>query len=226
MFKSIFAAGALALLTFASSALPAFAASAPPAAGAPAGQVVAAAKPAALTASEAAALQYMREEEKLAHDVYALLYSKWGLPVFDNIAASEQQHTEAVRTLLSRYGVSDPSAGKAAGVFTNPELQALYDQLVAQGTVSVAAALKTGALIEEVDILDLQKRMTQTTKADIVRVYTNLLSGSENHLRAFVSTLASQTGEVYAPQQLDQATYDRIVGAANGGRNGGNGRKP
>jgi hypothetical protein len=38
--------------------------------------------PATLTAEEQAGLIWMREEEKLAHDVYAALYDTWNTPIF------------------------------------------------------------------------------------------------------------------------------------------------
>lgn len=177
-----------------------------------------------LSADEVAGLAFMREEEKLAHDVYIALYEKWGLPVFKNIAASEQTHTDAVKRLLDRYGVEDPTVGHTVGEFTDPALQSLYDQLIAQGNVSIVDALKVGAAIEEIDILDLEERIAQTDKADITRVYTNLLKGSWNHLRAFVSNLSAR-GETYAPEYLSQAAYDEIVGSSNAsGRRGVNGR--
>ena len=37
-------------------------------------------------AAEVEALQYMREEEKLARDVYLALYEEWQLPIFQTIA--------------------------------------------------------------------------------------------------------------------------------------------
>lgn len=181
-----------------------------------------------LTEDEAEGLAFMREEEKLAHDVYVMLYEKWGLPVFKNISASEQTHSDAVKRLLDRYGLEDPAAGNAVGEFTNPTLQSLYDQLVAQGSLSIADALKVGAAIEEIDILDLQQRIAQADKADIVRLYTNLMKGSENHLRAFVSNLKVR-GETYEPQYLSQAAYDQIIGSSNtsgnAGATGRNGRR-
>jgi hypothetical protein len=176
-----------------------------------------------LTAQEAADLAFMREEEKLAHDVYQELYDTWQLPIFQNIARSEQRHTNALKMLLDRYQIPDPAATTAPGVFANEELQALYDQLVADGTQSLAAALRVGGAIEEIDILDLQERVAHTTKADITRVYQSLLDGSYNHLRSFVSTLKTQTGESYQPQYLTQAAFDSIVGTSNG-RGGRRGR--
>ena len=138
-----------------------------------------------LTEAEKAALIFMREEEKMARDVYLTLYAKYQLPVFNNIAKSEAQHMAAIKTLLDRYGVADPSAGKAIGEFTNPDLQALYNQLVAQGSQSLTEAYKVGVTIENVDIADLKTHLAETSKADIKFVYNNLLRGSQNHLRSF-----------------------------------------
>jgi len=170
-----------------------------------------------ISEQEAQDLAFMREEEKLAHDVYVALYETWGQPTFNNIAKSEQAHADAVKTLLDRYGLADPTAGKAAGEFADPKLQELYDTLIAQGSQSLAAALRVGAAIEEIDILDLQKAIADTDEAAITLVYQNLLKGSENHLRSFTSTLQRQTGETYQPQYLTQAAYDAIVGGATGG---------
>jgi hypothetical protein len=166
-----------------------------------------------LSDAEIEGILYMREEEKLARDVYLTLYEVWGLPVFENIARSEASHMEAVGTLIDRYGLADPAAAEV-GVFTNPTLQELYDQLVAAGRTSLADALRVGAAIEEIDILDLQERQAQTDQADIELVYENLMKGSRNHLRAFASTLTRQTGETYQPQFLDPASYESIVNSA------------
>ena len=177
-----------------------------------------------LSENEAAGLIYMREEEKLAHDVYVVLYQQLGLPLFNNIADSEATHTSAIKVLLDRYGIADPAAGKGAGEFTDLALQKLYDQLVAQGSQSLAEALKVGAAIEEIDILDLQTRLAQIDNLDIELIYGNLLKGSRNHLRAFTSTLQRQTGEVYTAQYLDGTSYNSIVSDSieRGGRRWGN----
>ena len=177
-----------------------------------------------LSAAEIDDLLFMREEEKLARDVYLTLYDQWNLSIFQNIAASESTHMDAILALLEIYGIDDPAAGKAIGEFTNPDLQALYDQLVAQGTQSLSAALKVGAAIEEIDILDLEERITQTENAEILAVYQSLLKGSRNHLRSFTKTLSQQTGEIYNPQYLSQEAYDAIVssGVQSGRGSSGN----
>lgn len=73
-----------------------------------------------LSADEEAGLLYMREEEKLARDVYLTTYNLWRLQIFDNIAASEETHTEAVKLLLDRYNLADPVGSNGIGVFTDP----------------------------------------------------------------------------------------------------------
>jgi hypothetical protein len=166
-----------------------------------------------LSDSEVEGILYMREEEKLARDVYLTLYEKWEMPIFQNISDSEATHMEAVKSLIDRYDLADPAEGKGVGVFVDETLQGLYDQLVAEGSQSLSGALRVGAAIEEIDIIDLQEHIGQTDKADILVVYENLTKGSRNHLRSIVSTLSKQTGETYQPQYLDPATYDAIVGS-------------
>ena len=165
----------------------------------------------ALTDDEIAGLLWMREEEQLAHDVYVALGELWGLRIFDNISASESTHIASVIDLLDRYGIADPAEGNPPGTFTDPQIQALYDQLIADGSASLTAALAAGALIEELDISDLQLRATDVD--DIAAVYANLELGSRNHLRAFTSQLADRDVP-YEPTVLGQDAYDAIVTTA------------
>ena len=174
---------------------------------------------ATLGAVEAHHLTYMREEEKLARDVYLFLFDEWGMNVFRNIAAAEQKHMDALKTLLDKYGLPDPILGEGGltnpeGVFTDPHLQDLYDQLTTDGSQSLLAALKVGGFIEEVDIDDLVIAMAATEKADLSRVYGNLMSGSENHLRAFAGLIESRTGLPYEAVYLEQDEVDAILEAS------------
>lgn len=142
-----------------------------------------------LSPAEEDSLLYMREEEKVARDVYTALYDKYGLTIFSNIAFSEQKHMDAIKILLVRYNLKDPALGP--GVFTNPELQKMYDYLIAMGTNEIEA-LKVGVIIENTDILDLQEGLAiRPLHKDIQRVYQNLMAGSENHLAAFESVLSN-----------------------------------
>lgn len=174
-----------------------------------------------LSTVEAEALIFMREEEKLAQDVYTVMYEQWGLPIFLNISRSEGAHTDAVKTLLDKYAVPDPASDEI-GVFTNQELGALYDELISQGSQSLTEALRVGAAIEEIDILDLQERMADADNVDVLRVFNNLLRGSYNHLKAFTSTLATQTGETYQPQFMSDDDFQASLGEVM--QNGNQGR--
>lgn len=181
-----------------------------------------------LVSGEEAGILLMREEEKMAHDVYVVFGQTTDLAIFDNIASSETNHYNAIGYLISSYKLTDPSTG-VEGTFTNPDLAALYEKLVAAGKVSLTEALKTGALIEETDIADLEKLMAATTNSALLQIYDNLLRGSRNHLRAFVSTLATYQIE-YTPTVLSTEAYTQIIttpmetGNGNGSMNG-NGNK-
>lgn len=163
-----------------------------------------------LTSDEIAGLVKMREEEKLARDVYTTLGQIWGMNIFSNIASSEQTHTDAVKTLLDRYGITDTVENNNIGVFHSPEMQELYNTLTEQGRQSLGEALKVGAIIEDLDINDLETLMKATNKNDILVVYSNLQKGSRNHLRAFSKNLDRQ-GMTYTPTYISQEEYNSIV---------------
>ena len=167
-----------------------------------------------LSDNEIAGLKFMREEEKLARDTYISMFEIWSLNVFYNISSSEQTHTDAVLELLERYSIADPVGDNVIGVFTDVTLQGLYDTLIAQGSASLIDALLVGAAIEEIDIIDIQVQLDDfVDNQDIGLVYDNLLKGSRNHLRSFVSNLQKQ-GIIYQPQYLSQLMYDDIVNSA------------
>ena len=145
-----------------------------------------------------------REKEELARDVFQVLFKMWNQPVFADTACSEQAHMDAVKTLIDQHGLKDPVAGNGPGEFADPELQTMYDSHMHRGCESGAEALHSRH----------PGHMAETTALDSLRVHENLLRGSRNHLRAFVSTPEGQTSEHYTPEHLDQHTYEGIVGDA------------
>jgi hypothetical protein len=163
----------------------------------------------ALTETELEMLLKMKEEEKLARDVYYTLYEKWGSQIFSNISGAEEKHLDAVVLLLKTYGASDTLISDR-GIFASAEVTALYNELISKGSVSLEEALKVSVLIEEMDIKDLAECLENTSNQNIIIVFENLLKGSRNHLRAFNRQLNS-LGISYAPVYIDQATYDQIV---------------
>ena len=171
---------------------------------------------ATLSEVEIHSLLFMREEEKLARDVYAVLYEEYGVQIFLNIMASEQTHFDQMGVLLERYSLADPAL--EPGLFTDDYIQGLYDMLIPMGMVSLEGAYRVGAIIEEVDILDFQHFLDdeEVDNADIRKVYTSLMNASENHLRGFVSCLLS-IGVVYEPGYLTLERYEAILAEETGG---------
>jgi hypothetical protein len=167
----------------------------------------------ALDQTEAAGLAYMREEEKLAHDVYVTLQSKWGVRIFGNISQSEDRHFSTIKLLLDKYELPDPAAEHVLGVFQNEGFQILYSDLIGQGESSLKSAMKAGATIEDLNIRDLEKAAAATDNSDLKLVYQNLRQASENHMRAFIRQLAAE-GESYKPQYITPAAFSEIVASS------------
>ncbi len=141
-----------------------------------------------VTDTESAGLLFMREEEKMARDVYAYMYEKYKLPVFKNITKSENVHMSAVLRLIAGFKITDNSNNNP-GEFTNTHINELYNLLIEMGNLSIVDALKVGVLIEQTDIADLQKELLTVENASVKTVYGNLLKGSEAHLKAFTWNL-------------------------------------
>ncbi len=163
-----------------------------------------------LTSFETSSLKFMREEEKLARDVYLTLYATWGMPIFQNIANSEQTHTDKIEALLTKYNLEDPVKSNDIGAFTDPAFIQLYADLVKIGSQSYEGALRVGMEIEELDIADIQEQINLMKQSDIINTYNNLLKGSRNHLRSFYK-LIEQGGFEYIPTHISQAEFDAIV---------------
>jgi len=167
-----------------------------------------------ITPAETEMLLFMREEEKLARDVYTTFQGMYTTPVFKNIARSEQRHMDQVLCLLQFYGIADP-ASPEIGTFTNPDLQALYNDLVTLGSLSLTDALTVGATIEDKDIYDLEEHLAVTSNPAIVTIFENLDCASGNHLRSFVSRLTAN-GATYTPQFISPEEFEAIIASPSG----------
>lgn len=150
-----------------------------------------------LTTDEEESLMFMVEEEKLAMDVYSVMLDLYGLQIFDHIIKSELRHVEAVSRLIEKYNLVNPVTGNPPGEFENEELQQLYSELIALGTISKTEALNVGVIIESTDIVDIQYYLDNVVEqANIEQVYSNLLAGSYNHLSAFEHELENYITDV------------------------------
>jgi len=177
-----------------------------------------------LTEKEEQTILHMLEEEKLARDVYAALYEKWGANPFNNIGRSEQKHFDAVmEELVIPFGIAYPDTVNQPGVFSDPELQKLYDELVEAGSLSITEAYRVGMTIEDVDIYDLDQALKNTENSELKNVFSNLLSASESHISTFYYQL-QKYGLAYTPQYLTQERFEQALQAKTFG-NGTNGNQ-
>ena len=171
-----------------------------------------------LTSDEISTMLFVREEEKLARDVYLSLYERWQLSVFQTIALqSEQKHMDKMQSLLKAANLTDPVVDNTVGAFTSPEILQLYTDLLARGSSSADAALQVGAYIEEYDIVDIKAAIDEATAGSnqlaVLDTYMNLLCGSRNHLRSFVKQIAAN-GISYQPQLLSSTELNAIISTA------------
>ncbi|MCF7822734.1 MAG: DUF2202 domain-containing protein [Candidatus Marinimicrobia bacterium] len=166
--------------------------------------------PDSLSETEVNGLVWMREEEKLARDVYIHFYETWGLRIFNNISLSESTHMYAIKILLDRYEIEDPVAEDVVGIFESSALSDLYSILINRGDSSLVQALLVGATIEDLDIFDLGENTDAADNEDILFAYDNLTKGSRNHIRSFTAKL-DQYGEDYQAQYISEALLDSIL---------------
>jgi hypothetical protein len=162
-----------------------------------------------LSADEGQRILLIREEEKLARDLYLAFYSQDNLSIFPSIAQSEQRHMDSVKVLIDMFGLQDP-VQETRGAFTNQSVKNLYDDLLQKGMKSPDEDLKAGAFFEETSIIDLRKGLSDTKNQRIISVYEGLLAGSEKHLRSYVNALRDR-GIGYSPQRLNQKDFDEIM---------------
>lgn len=140
-----------------------------------------------LTPIEEEGILYMRQEEKIARDVYQKLGETWNLSIFTNIASSEKNHMDAIKKLIDTYGLTDPEPYEIPGEFSNQVFQDMYDELIARGLTSPKEAMVVGQDIEKKDIEDLSYYSANTELKDILQVYKKLSDASYRHFDRFSS---------------------------------------
>ena len=191
-----------------------------------------------LDATEASHLTFMREEEKLARDVYLALAALYpDQQIFNQIATrAEQTHTDTMRDKLDQFNLPDPNPNtnnlpSSLGVFTGDEwgwyFMEKFELLTAKGEISKLDALYVGAFIEELDMYDIAVcpqimidrgfpspcGLEYTDESALQTAYSSLISGSESHLRAYVRQIEADIGVGnYVAQYLTQDEVDEILG--------------
>lgn len=157
-----------------------------------------------------AQLTEMREEERMARDLYTQLAKTSGSQIFTRIAASEQRHLDAVERLMTSQGMDADAAGSTVGTYAVPDLQKAYDGWLAEGRASDVAAYTVGTELEKQDIADLEA-LDPKPGTTAERVVEALLNASEHHLAAFTKAVNGDTagvgpGSGMGPQRWGEGT--------------------
>ena len=203
-----------------------------------------------LTEADKAHLIFMRSEEKLARDVYLTLADMYpDQPVFLSIATTaEQTHTDKMLDMLIKFKIEDPEPSTLPdtlppdedqiGVFENYYFAYYFgykfDGLIDTASAGELEALYVGALIEELDMSDINYcndafytyypkplpeypdcgGLSATAIRSLESSLGNLLAGSENHLCAFISQIGPiMVEECYKAQYLEQQEIRDIINA-------------
>lgn len=188
-----------------------------------------------LDANEQTHLMFIREEEKLARDVYLTLGTMYpDSAIFGNIDDSEQAHMDAVKAIIEKYGLQDPSTNDNIGAYTSEDygwyFTEKFNLLVERASISELEALYVGAFIEELDMMDINQcpqvivetdngindvsecGKIYTDNSDVAKLYVSLLDGSDSHLEGYVKNIEKYIGEGnYQAQVLPQEQVDDIL---------------
>ena len=163
-----------------------------------------------LNASETSDILYLQEAEKFERDLNNALYGMHNdLPVFLQIANSAQVYMVADNVILQRYGIPNPEKD-AAGSFTNPTLQQMYNADINSGQSSAMDALKYSATFEDLHIADLQSAIGRTDNSDLQFIYRQELASSRNNLRALNQWITAYGG-TYTPTYITKSYYNEII---------------
>lgn len=165
-----------------------------------------------LTDAEINSIMSLREEEKVAYDVYTFMFEKYESKVFKNIAENEKDHMDKIKELIIQFNLNDPLSGISdqKGVFNNKKMQALYDEMIMAGNYGLLDALRAAARFEETDIIDLRNDLSAASDQTVVNTYINLESSSQDHLRALVKVIKDE-GISYKPSYLSKEDFDKIM---------------
>jgi len=154
-----------------------------------------------LSEAEKEMLYYGYSEESLAHDMYMYFYELYGVQTFKNIADSEAEHKDAVKSLLDRYALEVPT--------WYGELTDEFDALKAEGSISLLKALEVWVKIEMLDIEDIAETIKTTDNTDFKIIFTNIGWASYNHLRWFLSAI-NNNGLTTSIDYSDYLTSDEV----------------
>lgn len=152
----------------------------------------------------------LREDEKMARDLYTVFAAKYSTaPQIDRIAAAENSHIACVEAVLDYYEISYPAMTAAAGLFEDAKRQAIYNEL-ADKSGTLLEVYATMAAVEEESVSAYKSVQSEITNENIALVITNMIKASSNHLKAAVCQIIAGGG-TYTPLYLSAEEFGTIV---------------
>lgn len=165
-----------------------------------------------LTADETEFLYAIREDEKIAHDVYAAFSALYpAAKTISKIMTAESSHISAAEAVLDYYEIEYPPLSDT-GIFEDADRQALYNDLITKGTTLIKA-YGTMALMEEETVYAYKSIQNQLTNSNLSLLLSQLIKASSNHLRATVRQVVKLGGS-YSPAYLSDEEYQTIINMA------------
>jgi len=161
-----------------------------------------------LTADEIEFIYAVREDEKVARDLYFSFFGTFGLKPFENIGKAEDNHIKATEKLFDYYEIDYPALSEN-GKFENAIRQKLFDSLLLKGTPELEA-FKVMAMLEESNIVEYGEVLKTIANPNIKIVIENLARASANHFKAAIRQITA-LGGTYTPALMTQEQYRAVI---------------
>ena len=161
-----------------------------------------------LTADEIEFIYAVREDEKVARDLYFSFFGTFGLKPFENIGKAEDNHIKATEKLFDYYEIDYPALSEN-GKFENAIRQKLFDSLLLKGTPELEA-FKVMAMLEESNIVEYGEVLKTIANPNIKIVIENLARASANHFKAAIRQITA-LGGTYTPAIMTQEQYEAVI---------------
>jgi len=127
-------------------------------------------------------LSGLAEHTKLSHDLLAAFTDRY--EVFPaQLVGARTRELSAIRLLLGRYGVPDPTAGLPAGKFLRSDMQFRYDRLLGEGMRDRISALAVGTRLADTTVTILDEALRHLDAPDVRHTFLHLVMAAHQQIR-------------------------------------------
>jgi len=156
-------------------------------------------------------IRFIREEEKASKDYVLSMDILFDENLLDQLYEVERTHYQAGLFAIEKYGLADPTSGKARGNFTSPNIQAFYDTAISDGQGGTSDAIHAAARLQEASYVTITNQLNRVANnRDLRMVYHALATATRNHIRLTISRL-DELGLTYEPRFLSVSDFQDII---------------